>query len=106
TDAPAPIRQSCPSMEKPDAWPPTIESRDGTIRLIDQRRLPGRLVIMEVRTSDDLCAAIAGMAIRGAPALGVAGAMGVALAWVNGESRAAAAVRIVETRPTAVNLRS
>ncbi len=60
---------------------------------------------MELTTVDELCDAIAGLAIRGAPALGAAGAMGVALAAWRGEDRDDAARRLIVTRPTAVNLR-
>ena len=87
-----------------DPIPPTIEWRDGCVRMIDQRLLPARLEFLEARTVDELCEAIRTLAIRGAPALGVAGAMGVALAAVTGEPIEAAAARIVATRPTAVNL--
>ena len=87
-----------------DPIPPTIEWRDGVVRLIDQRRLPAELAFLEVTTVDDLCAAIASLAVRGAPALGVAGAMGVALSATRGEDTEAAARRLVATRPTAVNL--
>jgi methylthioribose-1-phosphate isomerase len=85
--------------------PPTIEWRDGVVRLIDQRRLPGELAFVEALTVDELCDAITTLAVRGAPALGVAGAMGVALAATAGESVEDAAARLVATRPTAVNLR-
>jgi methylthioribose-1-phosphate isomerase len=91
-------------MAPVDPIPPTIEWRDGVVRLIDQRRLPAELVFIEARTVGELCDAIAGLAIRGAPALGVAGAMGIALAAATGEPRAEAAARLVATRPTAVNL--
>ena len=91
-------------MTTPDPIPPTIEWRDGAVRLIDQRLLPGRLAFLEARTVDELCDAIRTLAVRGAPALGVAGAMGMALAAVTGEAPADAAARIVATRPTAVNL--
>jgi methylthioribose-1-phosphate isomerase len=84
--------------------PPTIEWRDGHVRLIDQRRLPGTLEFLDCRTVHELCDAISTLAVRGAPALGVAGAMGMALAAVTGEDAAAAAARIRATRPTAVNL--
>jgi methylthioribose-1-phosphate isomerase len=84
--------------------PPTIEWRDGCVRMIDQRLLPGRLEFLEARTVDELCDAISTLAVRGAPALGVAGAMGMALAAVTGEDPDAAAARLVATRPTAVNL--
>ncbi|HEV2759755.1 MAG TPA: S-methyl-5-thioribose-1-phosphate isomerase [Acidimicrobiales bacterium] len=87
-----------------DPIPPTIEWRDGAVRMIDQRLLPGELVFVEARTVDELCQAIRTLAIRGAPALGVAGAMGMALAAVTGEAADDAAARIVATRPTAVNL--
>jgi methylthioribose-1-phosphate isomerase len=53
---------------------------------------------------DDLCDAIKSLAVRGAPALGAAGAMGVALASVSGAPVEASAARLVGTRPTAVNL--
>ena len=87
-----------------DPIPPTIEWRDGVIRMIDQRRLPGELAFLDVATVAELCDAIVTMAVRGAPALGVAGAMGVALAASRGEDLDAAARRISGTRPTAVNL--
>ena len=87
-----------------DPIPPTIEWRDGAVRMIDQRRLPGELAFVEARTVEELCSAIRAMVVRGAPALGVAGAMGVALARTRGEDPGAAAARIVATRPTAANL--
>ena len=87
-----------------DPVPPTIEWRGDRVRLVDQRLLPGRLAFVECATVDELCAAIATMAVRGAPALGVAGAMGVALAATRGEDLTGAAARLCATRPTAVNL--
>ncbi len=87
-----------------DPIPPTIEWRGDHVRLIDQRQLPGKLVFLEARTVDELCDAIRTLAVRGAPALGVAGAMGVALAAVTGVPLQEAAAQLVATRPTAVNL--
>jgi methylthioribose-1-phosphate isomerase len=87
-----------------DPIPPTIEWRDGCVRMIDQRRLPGTLAFVEARTVDELCDAIRSLAVRGAPALGVAGAMGMALASVTGMDPDEAADRVRSTRPTAVNL--
>jgi methylthioribose-1-phosphate isomerase len=84
--------------------PPTIEWRGDRIALIDQRRLPARLEVVEVSDVDSLCECIATLAIRGAPALGAAGAMGVALAHVRGAPLQAAADQLIATRPTAVNL--
>jgi methylthioribose-1-phosphate isomerase len=88
----------------PDPIPPTIEWCDGRIRLVDQRRLPADLVFLDIATVDELCDAIRTLAVRGAPALGVAGAMGVALAAARREPIDQAAEQLVATRPTAVNL--
>ena len=84
--------------------PPTIEWTGRTVKLIDQRRLPGELAFLECGTVDELCEAIVTLAIRGAPALGAAGAMGIALADATGEPLDQAARRLKATRPTAVNL--
>ncbi len=87
--------------------PPTIEWRRGAVRLIDQRALPGRLRFLNCRTVEQLCDAIATLAVRGAPALGATGAYGVALAAHTMRTKRqvrAAASRIARTRPTAVNL--
>ena len=87
-----------------DPIPPTIEWLGASVRLIDQRRLPEELVLLDCRTVDELCEAISTLAVRGAPALGASGAMGVALAAVIGEPLEDAAARLKATRPTAVNL--
>ena len=85
--------------------PPTIEWAGDRVRLIDQRLLPGELVIAEATTVEELCEYIRTLAVRGAPALGAAGAMGVALAAVRGEdTESAAGDALIATRPTAVNL--
>jgi methylthioribose-1-phosphate isomerase len=52
----------------------------GAVRLLDQTLLPGTTTYREIFTTDDLVVAIAELAVRGAPALGVAGALGVVLA--------------------------
>ena len=78
----------------------TIDWQDGHIVAIDQTRLPTELVILHIRTVEDLIDAVKRLAIRGAPALGVAGALGVALA--GGDPVLAAQVKAA--RPTAVNL--
>jgi methylthioribose-1-phosphate isomerase len=84
--------------------PPTIRWEGDRITLIDQRKLPARLVEVDVRTVAELAELIRSLAIRGAPALGAAGAMGVALASVRGEDPVAAGELLRATRPTAVNL--
>jgi methylthioribose-1-phosphate isomerase len=83
----------------------------GAVRLLDQTVLPGQTTHLTITTTDELVAAIAALAVRGAPALGVAGAMGVVVAmdeaaregWDTAQlERAVDAVR--HARPTAVNL--
>src|SRR5215203_5895156 len=85
----------------------------GAVDIIDQRLLPGTLVRRQLRTAEDVCDAILTLAVRGAPAIGVAGAMGlvVALAPHADEQRPRflarvdeLGARIAQVRPTAVNL--
>ncbi|GAB1817799.1 S-methyl-5-thioribose-1-phosphate isomerase [Herbidospora sp. RD11066] len=78
----------------------TIGWDDDAIVLIDQTRLPGELVQLRITTVAGLIEAIKRLAVRGAPALGVAGALGVALASRTGES----IEDLAAARPTAVNL--
>lgn len=86
----------------------TIDWRDGRIVAIDQTRLPHQLVVLEIASVEQLVDAIQRLAIRGAPALGAAGALGVALAAARGgrdvASLRAAADSVRRARPTAVNL--
>ena len=58
---------------------PTIEWRDDTVRMIDQRKIPRKLEWYVCRGYKDVISAIEKMVIRGAPAIGVAAAMGLAL---------------------------
>src|SRR4029077_2376323 len=81
-----------------DPIPPTIELEGAHVRLIDQRRLPGELVMLECRTVDELCDAIITLAVRSAPALGAAGEMGIALATLTGEPVDEAARKLKATR--------
>lgn len=85
--------------------PRTIDWADGRIVLVDQTRLPA-LSTVAVDTVDDLVDAIRRLVVRGAPALGAAGALGVALAarTLGGAELVAAADRLAAARPTAVNL--
>jgi methylthioribose-1-phosphate isomerase len=84
--------------------PLTIEWADGAVRLIDQRRLPETLALVTCTSVEELCEAIRSLAVRGAPALGAAGALGIALAARKGEPLEEAAARLRATRPTAVGL--
>jgi len=72
--------------------------------LLDQRRLPGEVVELECRTVDEVVIAIRELAIRGAPAIGVAAAYGLALAAERGEDLSTASAALAAARPTAVNL--
>ena len=62
--------------------------RRGAVRLLDQTLLPGITTDRVLDTTDGLVTAIAELAVRGAPALGVAGALGVVLAMDEGPVRA------------------
>jgi len=83
------------------------------VRIIDQTALPEQFIERDLRSLDDICTAISSLAVRGAPAIGIAAAMGlvVSLAAFDDATlddlRARLGVhvhRILATRPTAVNL--
>src|SRR5205814_2148343 len=84
----------------------TIDWVDGAVEIVDQTALPGTTRVLRLSTVDELVAAVRRLAVRGAPAIGVAGALGVALAarLHTGEELASAVHRIETARPTAVNL--
>jgi len=72
--------------------------------LLDQRRLPNEEVELRCRSAAEVAEAIRTLAIRGAPAIGVAAAYGYALAALRGDDLEAAHDVLVSSRPTAVNL--
>src|SRR4051794_21316024 len=74
------------------------------VQIIDQRFLPHRFVIEDIRTTDEMATAIREMHVRGAGLIGAAAAFGIYLAAIAGEDFEDAAVRLRATRPTAVNL--
>ncbi|WP_189248469.1 S-methyl-5-thioribose-1-phosphate isomerase [Streptosporangium pseudovulgare] len=82
----------------------TIDWAGDAVELVDQTLLPGECAVIRIGTVDGLIDAIRRLAVRGAPALGVAGALGVALAAATEPDPAAAAARLRAARPTAVNL--
>jgi methylthioribose-1-phosphate isomerase len=91
---------------------PTIEWHGTHVRMIDQRKLPGKIEWYDCRTFMDVVKAIKTMVIRGAPAIGVAAAMGLALGARSVKTKAAfhkrfedMSARMLDARPTAVNLR-
>ncbi|MDH6576342.1 S-methyl-5-thioribose-1-phosphate isomerase [Kitasatospora sp. MAP5-34] len=81
---------------------------EGAILAVDQRALPAEYRQLTLRTVDEVIAAIQTLAVRGAPAIGLTGALGVALAaYAHGADLAAVradAARLAAARPTAVNL--
>ncbi|HEX6942044.1 MAG TPA: S-methyl-5-thioribose-1-phosphate isomerase [Gemmatimonadaceae bacterium] len=90
-------------------WSPNLKA----VRIIDQRRLPTEFVERDLASQDEVCDAIRTLAVRGAPAIGICGAMGLAVAvgshadegrdeFLDRVRRSGA--EIASTRPTAVNL--
>lgn len=86
---------------------------DDHVKMIDQTTLPTREEWLEFRTSSEVAEAIRSMKIRGAPAIGIAAAYGVALAALRSQAADAESLRqeledasrvLAATRPTAVNL--
>jgi methylthioribose-1-phosphate isomerase len=82
----------------------TIQWIDGAAVMIDQTRLPLEEKYVTCRTYEEMAAAIRDMIIRGAPAIGVAAAMGVALGVLQGAEFETVCETLAKTRPTAVNL--
>src|SRR5581483_9401944 len=91
----------------------TLEWTDDGVRFIDQRKLPTEEVFVTCRTYQEEAEAIRNMTVRGAPAIGVAAAMGIALGVRASSAASVDALRrefehicevIGATRPTAVNL--
>jgi methylthioribose-1-phosphate isomerase len=91
----------------------TIEWTDEGVRMIDQTRLPAEEIYRTCRDYGEVAEAIRSMVIRGAPAIGVAAAMGVALGMKDSDARTIPELRdnferiaetLSRTRPTAVNL--
>lgn len=74
------------------------------LEMLDQRVLPARETWLTLRTWPEVAEAIREMAVRGAPAIGVAAGYGMALAAKAGDDLLAAGEGLVSTRPTSVNL--
>jgi methylthioribose-1-phosphate isomerase len=90
-----------------------VDWEDGKVKLIDQTKIPEELSILELADYRDVCDAIRAMQVRGAPAIGVAAALGIALGAQSIESTdvdeflrrlEGIAEEFRATRPTAVNL--
>jgi methylthioribose-1-phosphate isomerase len=85
---------------------------ENIVQIIDQRWLPHKLVIADIKTVDEMCVAIKDMWVRGAPLIGAAAAWGMYLATVEVPASCARDFffeecygRLLKTRPTAVNLK-
>lgn len=99
-------------MPEPDWF--TLRWRDDAIELLDQTLLPGEERYLRLEDVESLAAAIERLAVRGAPAIGCAAALGVALGAVRSSAEEATGLleelrqgtipRLARTRPTAVNL--
>jgi methylthioribose-1-phosphate isomerase len=92
---------------------PTIAWQDGEVVMIDQRKLPGQELYVHCKTANDVAKAIKTMVIRGAPAIGVAAAMGIAMGMEKSKELGTRQFAVeftklcdlmAATRPTAVNL--
>ena len=92
----------------------TVEWKDNKVRMIDQTKLPNEFVYVEYTDFNQVADAIRNLVVRGAPAIGVSGAFGLALASLQSDAESKddllvyldEAHRILlETRPTAVNLK-
>src|SRR6266567_2437528 len=101
-----PFNESIPMVQ-------TLEWTDSGVRFIDQTKLPTEEAYVTCKTYEQVADAIRNMVVRGAPAIGVAAAMGIALGVKNSNAESVGELkpefeRICEvmgdTRPTAVNL--
>ncbi|HZT92973.1 MAG TPA: S-methyl-5-thioribose-1-phosphate isomerase [Gaiellaceae bacterium] len=81
-----------------------LEEDGPAVVLLDQRRLPDEVVEVRCGTAEEVADAIRTMVVRGAPAIGVAAAYGLALAALRGDDRTEAEQVLAASRPTAVNL--
>jgi methylthioribose-1-phosphate isomerase len=92
---------------------PTIDWQGDAVVMVDQRKLPGQEIYVRCRTAQEVARAIRTMVIRGAPAIGVAAAMGIALGMKRSTAKGTRQFAVdfqktcemmAATRPTAVNL--
>lgn len=84
--------------------PAPIRWENGRLLLLDQRQLPRRVVFEEHGDAGSVALAIRELRVRGAPAIGVAAAYAMAMAWRDGADLEHAARELRDARPTAVNL--
>ena len=75
------------------------------LHLMDQRLLPHQEIWLKATSSDDIAVAISKMVVRGAPAIAIAGAYGLLMGHRQGEDRTLTSQKLLNSRPTAVNLK-
>ena len=92
----------------------TVEWKDGKVVMVDQSKLPGELVFVEYDRYEQVADAIKTLVVRGAPAIGVSGAFGMALAAQQSDANSKKDIIVdlenaknvlQKTRPTAINLK-
>ena len=92
----------------------TVEWKDNKVIMIDQTKLPNELIFVEYTDFNQVANAIKTLVVRGAPAIGVSGAFGLALAALQSNASSKdellsdlekARKILFETRPTAINLK-
>ena len=99
------LHEILPETDMANAVNPIIWDRN-RLRLLDQRLLPAEVVYLDCLTAKDVAEAIHGMAVRGAPAIGIAAAYGLVLSVQQAhDSFDLASEVLAASRPTAVNLR-
>lgn len=82
----------------------SIQWNGKSLKLLDQRKLPHQEDWITIQTIEEAAEAIRNMTVRGAPAIAITGAYGMVLGVRAGANRAHSAKRLLEARPTAVNL--
>jgi methylthioribose-1-phosphate isomerase len=91
----------------------TVEWKNNQVVMIDQTKLPGKLIFLRYKKYEDVARAIERLIVRGAPAIGIAAAFGMSLAAISSKAKTQSALlrdlkiaydRLRSTRPTAVNL--
>lgn len=93
-----------PDAPSPAAAVQPLRWVGAALQVLDQRQLPHQCVYVSATSSVEVAQLIRGMAVRGAPAIGIAAAYGVALAVMGGEDMAQAFEQLQASRPTAINL--
>ncbi len=88
----------------PDKSEQAIRWSDNSLQLLDQRALPHQVEYLSFSSAKDIAQAISEMVVRGAPAIGITAAYGIAVAALNQEDMESAYQVLAASRPTAVNL--